>query len=82
MPSKEQKRKDKREQTEQKRLLEQQLIREDQEWENGTNKRSILKREEKENKLFEKMRKKQEKKDIYDAEYNNIKIKIKEYDTD
>ena len=80
MPSKEQKRKDKREQTEQKRLLEQQLIREDQEWENGTNKRSILKREEKANKLFEKMRKKQEKKAIYDAEYNNIKIK--EYDTD
>ena len=80
MPSKEQKRKDKREQTEQKRLLEQQLILEDKEWENGTNKRSIIKREEKANKQFEKIRKKQERNAIYEAEYNNIKIK--EYDTD
>jgi hypothetical protein len=71
MPSKEQKKKDKREQNEEKRLLEQQHILEDQEWEKGTDKRSIIKRQERADKLLEKLRKKKENKDIYDAEYNN-----------
>tara|TARA_B110000879_G_scaffold114332_1_gene152377 strand:+ start:203 stop:442 length:240 start_codon:yes stop_codon:yes gene_type:complete len=79
MPSKEQKKRDKREQNEEKRLLEQQLFREDYEWEKGTNKRSIIKRQEKADKLFEKIRRKQERDAIYDEENNN---KILDYDSD
>ena len=40
---------------------------------------AIIKRQERADKLLEKLRKKKENKDIYDAEYNN---KLTDYDSD
>lgn len=56
MPSKEQKKIIKREENEKNRQLEQQCIMEEKRWDEGTDKRSQLRKQQKDAKIAEKMR--------------------------
>lgn len=60
MPSKEQKKLNKKEQNEIKRLAEQEKIMEELEWEKGTDKRGIQRKQQELEKMAEKLRQKQE----------------------
>lgn len=68
MPSKEQKKIDKREQNELNRLAEHQKYMEELEWEKGTDKRGIERRQQQNDKLLEKLRRKQERQELLDEE--------------
>ena len=68
MPSKEQKKLDKREQNELKRLAEHQKYMEELEWEKGTDKRGIERKQQQNNKQLEKLRRKQERQELLDEE--------------
>jgi hypothetical protein len=72
MPSKEQKKRTKREQNLENWILDQEKLSEEKEWENGTNKRSLAKRQDKSDKQAEKIRKKNERKEILDEEEDGI----------
>ena len=68
MPSKEQKKLDKREQNEIQKLSIQQEHMEDIEWDKGTNNRNILRKQQQEDKQLDKIRRKRERQDILDEE--------------
>ena len=68
MPSKEQKKLDRREQSELKRIAELQKIAIEKEWEKGTDKRCLQRKEDKENKLADKIRRKKERQELLDEE--------------
>jgi hypothetical protein len=68
MPSKEQKKLDRREQSEIKRIAGQQQLIAEKEWEKGTNKRSMQKTQDKEDKLAEKIRRKKEREELLEEE--------------
>ena len=68
MPSKEQKKLDKREQNEIQKLSIQQKYMEDIEWDKGTNNRNILRKQQQEDKQLDKIRRKKERQDILDEE--------------
>ena len=68
MPSKEQKKLDKREQNEIQKLSIQQKYMEDIEWDKGTNNRNILRKQQQEDKQLDKIRRKRERQDILDEE--------------
>ena len=68
MPSKEQKKIDKREQNEIQKLSIQQKYMEDIEWDKGTNNRNILRKQQQEDKQLDKIRRKKERQDILDEE--------------
>ena len=68
MPSKEQKKIDKREQNEMQKLSIQQKYMEDIEWDKGTNTRNILRKQQQEDKQLDKIRRKKERQDILDEE--------------
>ena len=68
MPSKEQKKLDKREQNELNRLAEHQNYMEELEWEKGTDKRGIQRKQQKNDKQSEKLRRKQERQELLDEE--------------
>lgn len=68
MPSKEQKKLDKREQNELKRLAEHQKHMEELEWEKGTDIRGIERKQKKGDKQAEKLRRKQERQELLDTE--------------
>tara|TARA_B110000881_G_C18548771_1_gene502797 strand:+ start:117 stop:326 length:210 start_codon:yes stop_codon:yes gene_type:complete len=68
MPSKEQKKIDKREQNEIQQLSIQQKYMEDIEWDKGTNNRNILRKQQQEDKQLDKIRRKKERQDILDEE--------------
>ena len=68
MPSKEQKKLDRREQSELKRIAELQKIAIEKEWEKGTDKRGLQRKEDKENKLADKIRRKKERQELLDEE--------------
>lgn len=68
MPSKEQKKLDRREQSELKRIAELQKIAIEKEWEKGTDKRGLHRKEDKENKLADKIRRKKERQELLDEE--------------
>ena len=68
MPSKEQKKLDKREQNEIQKLSIQQKHMEDIEWDKGTNNRKILRKQQQEDKQLDKIRRKRERQDILDEE--------------
>jgi len=68
MPSKEQKKLDKREQNELNRLAEHQKYMEELEWEKGTDKRGIERKQQQNNKQLEKLRRKQERQELLDEE--------------
>tara|TARA_B110000967_G_C18822309_1_gene529388 strand:- start:392 stop:601 length:210 start_codon:yes stop_codon:yes gene_type:complete len=68
MPSKEQKKIDKREQNEIQQLSIQQKYMEDIEWDKGTNTRNILRKQQQEDKQLDKIRRKKERQDILDEE--------------
>ena len=68
MPSKEQKKIDKREQNEIQQLSIQQKYMEDIEWDKGTNNRNILRKQQQEDKQLDKIRRKRERQYILDEE--------------
>jgi hypothetical protein len=68
MPSKQQKRANKNEQKQQEQIENQRVQEEEALWEQGTNKRGILKSQLQNEKQEEKMRLKQEKKELYEQE--------------
>ena len=68
MPSKEQKKLDKREQNELNRLAEHQTYMEELEWEKGTDKRGIERKQQQNDKQLEKLRRKQERQELLDEE--------------
>ena len=68
MPSKEQKKRDKREQNELNRVAEHQNYMEELEWEKGTDKRGIQRKQQKNDKQSEKLRRKQERQELLDEE--------------
>ena len=68
MPSKEQKKIDKREQNEIQKLSIQQKYMEDIEWDKGTNNRNILRKQQQEDKQLDKIRRKRERQYILDEE--------------
>ena len=68
MPSKEQKKRDKREQNELNRVAEHQNYMEELEWEKGTDKRGIQRKQQKNDKQYEKLRRKQERQELLDEE--------------
>lgn len=68
MPSKEQKKINKREENEKNRELEQLKIMEEKAWEEGTDKRSQLRKEQKDAKIAEKMRIKRERQEQLEEE--------------
>jgi len=68
MPSKEQKKLDKREQNELNRLAEHQKYMEELEWEKGTDKRGIERKQQQNDKQLEKLRRKQERQELLDEE--------------
>ena len=68
MPSKEQKKLDKREQNEIQKLSIQQKYMEDIEWDKGTNNRNILRKQQQEDKQLDKIRRKRERQYILDEE--------------
>jgi hypothetical protein len=68
MPSKEQKKINKREENEKNRELEQLKIMEEKAWEEGTDKRSQLRKQQKDAKIAEKMRIKRERQEQLEEE--------------
>lgn len=68
MPSKEQKKRDKREQNELNRLAEHQNYMEELEWEKGTDIRGIQRKQQKNDKQYEKLRRKLERQELLDEE--------------
>jgi len=68
MPSKEQKKINKREENEKNRKLEQLKIMEEKAWEEGTDKRSMLKKQQKDAKIAEKLRVKNERQEQLEEE--------------
>lgn len=68
MPSKEQKKINKREENEKNRELEQLKIMEEKAWEEGTDKRSMLKKQQKDAKIAEKIRVKNERQEQLEEE--------------
>ena len=68
MPSKEQKKINKREENEKNRELEQLKIMEEKAWEEGTDKRSMLKKQQKDAKIAEKLRVKNEQQEQLEEE--------------
>ena len=68
MPSKEQKKRDKREQNELNRVAEHQNYMEELEWEKGTDKRGIERKQQQNDKQLEKLRRKQERQELLDEE--------------
>ena len=68
MPSKEQKKINKREENEKNRQLEQLKIMEEKAWEEGTDKRSMLKKQQKDAKIAEKLRVKNERQEQLEEE--------------
>lgn len=68
MPSKEQKKLDKREQNELNRLAEHQQYMEELEWEKGTDKRGIERKQQQNDKQLEKLRRKQERQELLEKE--------------
>jgi len=64
MPSKEQKKQDRRELSELRRVDEQKKIATEIEWEKGTDKRGLQRKLDKENKQTEKMRRKKEREEL------------------
>lgn len=68
MPSKEQKKIDKRELQYAKMVNEQQKLVEEMEWEKGTDQRSMLRRQQQNNKLADKMRKKRETQELLEQD--------------
>ena len=68
MPSKEQKKIDKREQNELNRLAEHQKYMEELEWEKGTDKRGIERKQQQNDKQLEKLRRKQERQELLEEE--------------
>uniref|UniRef100_A0A6C0J0V3 Uncharacterized protein n=1 Tax=viral metagenome TaxID=1070528 RepID=A0A6C0J0V3_9ZZZZ len=68
MPSKEQKKINKREENEINRELEQLKIMEEKAWEEGTDKRSMLKKQQKDAKIAEKLRVKNERQEQLEEE--------------
>jgi len=68
MPSKEQKKINKREENEKNRELEQLKIMEEKAWEEGTDKRSMLKKQQKDAKIAEKLRVKNERQEQLEEE--------------
>lgn len=64
MPSKEQKKLERREQNEVRRIIEQQKIESEMEWDKGTNKRGLQRKQDKENKQAEKIRRKKEREEL------------------
>lgn len=70
MPSKEQKKINKREQNELIRLSMQQQHMEELEWESGTNHRNILRKQLQQDKIVDKIRRKNERNDLLHQEQN------------
>ena len=68
MPSKEQKKQDRRELSELRRIDEQNKIAAEMEWEKGTDKRGLQRKQDKENKQAEKMRRKKEREELLTEE--------------
>ena len=64
MPSKEQKKIERREQNEVKRIIEQQKIESEMAWDKGTDKRGLQRKQDKENKQAEKIRRKKEREEL------------------
>tara|TARA_Y100000389_G_C17344764_1_gene455252 strand:+ start:375 stop:584 length:210 start_codon:yes stop_codon:yes gene_type:complete len=64
MPSKEQKKLDRREQSELRRIDEQNIIAAEMEWEKGTDKRGLYRKQDKENKQSDKIRRKKEREEL------------------
>lgn len=64
MPSKEQKKIERREQNEVKRIIEQQKIELEMAWDKGTDKRGLQRKQDKENKQVEKIRRKKEREEL------------------
>jgi hypothetical protein len=68
MPSKEQKKQVRRELSELRRIDEQNKIAAEMEWEKGTDKRGLQRKQDKENKQAEKMRRKKEREELLTEE--------------
>ena len=64
MPSKEQKKLNRREQSELKRIDEQKQIAAEMEWEKGTDKRGLQRKQDKDNKQADKIRRKKEREEL------------------
>ena len=64
MPSKEQKKLNRREQSELKRIDEQKKIAAEMEWEKGTDKRGLERKQDKDNKQADKIRRKKEREEL------------------
>ena len=64
MPSKEQKKLNRREQSELKRIDEQKKFAAEMEWEKGTDKRGLERKQDKENKQADKIRRKKEREEL------------------
>lgn len=64
MPSKEQKKLNRREQSELRRIDEQNIIAAEMEWEKGTDKRGLERKQDKENKQADKIRRKKEREEL------------------
>ena len=64
MPSKEQKKLNRREQSELKRIDEQKKIAAEMEWEKGTDKRGLQRKQDKDNKQADKIRRKKEREEL------------------
>jgi len=64
MPSKEQKKLNRREQSELKRIDEQNKIAAEMEWEKGTDKRGLQRKQDKDNKQADKIRRKKEREEL------------------
>ena len=64
MPSKEQKKLNRREQSELRRIDEQNRIAAEMEWEKGTDKRGLYRKQDKENKQADKIRRKKEREEL------------------
>jgi len=68
MPSKEQKKIERREQSEFRRVAEQQKKDAEMEWEKGVDKRGLKRKQDKENKQAEKIRRKKEREELLSEE--------------
>tara|TARA_Y100000389_G_C17410008_1_gene490306 strand:+ start:100 stop:309 length:210 start_codon:yes stop_codon:yes gene_type:complete len=68
MPSKEQKKIERREQSEIRRVAEQQKKNAEMEWEKGVDKRGLERKQDKENKQAEKIRRKKEREELLSEE--------------
>jgi hypothetical protein len=68
MPSKEQKKIERREQSEIRRVAEQQKKDAEMEWEKGVDKRGLKRKQDKENKQAEKIRRKKEREELLSEE--------------